>query len=371
MQQDIKLVREASPFITKKWSSKRIMIDVLIALLPVVIFAIYRFTYHSLIRMVIAVAIAILTEALIFPLSQKENRRAEGKFKKFLSRYETFNSLNILTAAITGLILALQLPAGINVYVVVMGSIFAIAIGKMVFGGTGNNIFNPAALGRVFVALAFASFFNASRAPEALQVYPGVVAGATPLTMIKSQGIVESLSNYNLLDLFIGKVPGSMGEISAIAILIGAAYLIIRKAADWKVMVGIIVPFALFALFAGLGNPEVASKDLLNFILFHILSGGLLFGVVFMATDPVTSPLHVTTKLLFGLVIASFTMLNRLFGPMPEGMVFSILFANMLVPLFDRIKTFNNRFTWQFGVTYGVSLIAMILIVFFGVGGAL
>ena len=362
MQQDVKLTREVSPYIRKNWTSRRVMIDVLIALLPVVVFAIYRFGHHSLIRLVVGVAVAILTEALIFPLSQKPERKAEG-FKKFLSRYKNFTSLNIFSAAVTGLILALQLPAYINVYVVVVGSIVSIGLGKMIFGGTGNNIFNPAALGRVFVALAFGTFFQTGYFPK------DVVAGATPLTLVKADGISISLKNYNLIDLFIGKIPGSMGEISAVAILLGAAYLIYRKVADWKIMLAVVAPVALFALFAGLGSPNVLNEQLGEYVLYHLLTGGLLFGAVFMATDPVTSPLHVTTKILFGLVIAIITTLNRLFGPMPEGMVFSILFANMLTPLFDRIKIFRNKFTWQFGVAYGFSVLAMILIVYFGVGG--
>ena len=135
-------------------------------------------------------------------------------------------------------------------------------------------------------------------------------------------------------------------------------------------MLAVIAPVAVLAVFAGLGSPHVANGQILNFVLFHVLSGGLIFGAVFMATDPVTSPLHISSKLLFGLLIASLTMLNRLFGPMPEGVAFSILFANMLVPSLDRIRVFKNRFTWQFGVTYGVAILVMILIVFFGVGGA-
>lgn len=373
MQQDVKLVRDVSPYIRKEWTSRRVMIDVLIALIPVVVFAIYRFGHHSLIRMIVGVLAAVLAEALVFPLSQKVDRKAEGKLQKFLSRYKTFNTLNIFTAAVTGLILALQLPAQINIYVVVMGAFFAIIIGKMVFGGTGNNIFNPAVLGRVFVALAFGTFFQASG------IYPGIdaAAGATPLTALKgtvdgqtTYFLGQTLSSYSLLDLFIGNVPGSMGEISALAILLGAAYLIIRRAADWKTMLAVIAPVAVLAVFAGLGSPHVANGQILNFVLFHVLSGGLIFGAVFMATDPVTSPLHISSKLLFGLLIASLTMLNRLFGPMPEGVAFSILFANMLVPSLDRIRVFKNRFTWQFGVTYGVAILVMILIVFFGVGGA-
>lgn len=362
MQQDVKLVRDVSPYIRKDWSSRRVMLDVLIALLPVVVFAIFRWGHHALIRMLVAVAVAILTEALLFPLSQKEDRRAEGKWKKFLSRYEKFTWLNVFTSAITGLILALQVPARLNVYVVVMGTIFAIAIGKMVFGGTGNNIFNPAVLGRVFIALAFGSFFTGA--------YPGgdiILAGATPLQAVNSYTLPQILERYYLIDLFMGNIPGSMGEVSVLAISLGAIYLAVRRVADWKTMLGILIPAALFALLAGLAyDPSMAIK----FMLFHLFSGGLVFGAVFIATDPVTSPLHVTSKLLYGLLIAGLATLIRLFsGMMPEGVAFSVLFMNMLVPTFDRIKAFKNRFTWQFGVTYGVSLLALIVIIYFGAGG--
>ncbi len=359
MQKDVKLVRSQSPFINKKWDSRRIMLDVLIALIPVVIFTIYRWGFASFCRMFTSVLVAMLTEFLIFPLSQKPDRKAEGKWQRLVSRYKDFNSLNLLTSALTGLIFVLTLPAGISFYVIIMGAIFGIAIGKMVFGGTGHNVFNPAAVGRVFVSLAFGSFF--------VGAYPSldVVAGTTPLTYIRQESFAKVLESYEMWELFVGCVPGPMGEISKVAILIGAAYLIIRKAADWKIMLAVVVPSFIFALIAGLG----LNVNAFQFALFHLLSGGLLFGAVFMATDPVSSPLHTTTKLLYGLVIAIVTMLNRFFGSMPEGVVFGILFANMFVPLFDRIKIFKNRFNWQFLVTYGVSMIVMILIIFFGEGG--
>ena len=359
MQTDVKLVRSQSPFITKKWNSRRIMLDVLIALIPVVVFTIYRWGFASFCRMFTSVLVAMLTEFLIFPLSQKPDRKAEGKWQRLVSRYKDFNSLNLLTSALTGLIFVLTLPAGISFYVIVMGAIFGIAIGKMVFGGTGHNVFNPAAVGRVFVSLAFGSFF--------VGAYPSldVVAGTTPLTYIRQESFAKVLESYEMWELFVGCVPGPMGEISKVAILLGAAYLIIRKAADWKIMSAVIVPSFIFALIAGLG----LNVNAFQFALFHLLSGGLLFGAVFMATDPVSSPLHTTTKLLYGLIIAIVTMLNRFFGSMPEGVVFGILFANMFVPLFDRIKIFKNRFNWQFLVTYGVSMIVMILIIFFGEGG--
>jgi len=359
MQTDVKLVRSQSPFITKKWDSRRIMLDVLIALIPVVIFTIYRWGFASFCRMFTSVLVAMLTEFLIFPLSQKPDRKAEGKWQRLVSRYKDFNSLNLLTSALTGLIFVLTLPAGISFYVIIMGAIFGIAIGKMVFGGTGHNVFNPAAVGRVFVSLAFGSFF--------VGAYPSldVVAGTTPLTYIRQESFAKVLESYEMWELFVGCVPGPMGEISKVAILIGAAYLIIRKAADWKIMLAVVVPSFIFALIAGLG----LNVNAFQFALFHLLSGGLLFGAVFMATDPVSSPLHTTTKLLYGLIIAIVTMLNRFFGSMPEGVVFGILFANMFVPLFDRIKIFKNRFNWQFLVTYGVSMIVMILIIFFGEGG--
>jgi electron transport complex protein RnfD len=338
MQTDVKLVRSQSPFITKKWNSRRIMLDVLIALIPVVVFTIYRWGFASFCRMFTSVLVAMLTEFLIFPLSQKPDRKAEGKWQRLVSRYKDFNSLNLLTSALTGLIFVLTLPAGISFYVIVMGAIFGIAIGKMVFGGTGHNVFNPAAVGRVFVSLAFGSFF--------VGAYPSldVVAGTTPLTYIRQESFAKVLESYEMWELFVGCVPGPMGEISKVAILLGAVYLIIRKAADWKIMLAVVVPSFIFALIAGLG----LNVNAFQFALFHLLSGGLLFGAVFMATDPVSSPLHTTTKLLYGLIIAIVTMLNRFFGSMPEGVVFGILFANMFVPLFDRIKIFKNRFNWQF-----------------------
>lgn len=346
--------------------SNRLLIDVLIALIPVTIFALYRFGGHALLRLVLGVGISILAEVLIFPISQRASRRAETKWDSFKSRYKKFGASNILGAAVTGLIFTLMLPARINIYVLIMGVLFATIIGKAVFGGNENNIANPAMVGRIFVVLAFASFFKNA-------AYPGidVIAGATPLAYVRQDGI--SLSNdvkvrYPILDLFLGNVPGAMGEVSILAILAGAIYLIIRKAADYRTMLGIIIPSAIFLLLVGAAR---FPGEAFTYMIYQLFAGGLFFAAVFVATDPVTSPTSGLGKLLYGLLIASFAVTIRaisLTGAM-EGIGFAILFGNFITPLIDRFEALRKKFSWQFATTYGIVFVAMIFISYFAAGG--
>ena len=211
----------------------------------------------------------------------------------------------------------------------------AIGIGKMSFGGLGSNIFNPAIVGRVMLLISFPVQMTSYPMPRGMEATLDATSGATPLAIAK--GVVRGSEGFtmdklpSLVDNLLGSVGGSLGEVSAVALLIGFAYLLIRKVITWHIPVAIIATVAIFAGIMNLANPEVYAGP-----LFHILSGGLLLGAIYMATDYVTSPMSNSGMLLYGVMIGIITMLIRLFGAYPEGMSFAILFMNGIVPIISR-----------------------------------
>ena len=353
-------VKQTSPYIRKDVSTKRMMIDVLIALIPVVAFSIYRFGFDAILRIVVSLVVMIGLEALIFGLTHKPGK-AEKWLERVKSRFTDYTINNVTAPAVSAIIFAMLVPSKLPIYAVVVGAAFGIVIAKMLFGGLGSNIFNVAAAGRIFIALAVTSMFDGT--------YVGVdlVAGATALTAFRSGlGFPGVLNSYSLTELFFGYIPGAMGEINSAAILIGAAYLLIRKSADYRVMLSTALTFTVLMFFAGLKlYPDMA----LEFVLFQLFSGGLMFGLVFMVTDPVTSPVTRPGRWLYGLLVAVVVVLIRLFGAYPEGVAFAILFANMFVPLIDYPKWATNKIKPAFIISFVVLLAVFSLVVFFGVGG--
>jgi electron transport complex protein RnfD len=336
------------------------MIDVLIALIPVVAFSIYRFGGDAIVRILVSLVVMIGLETLIFGIVHKPVK-ADKWIERVKSRYQEFTINNITAPAISAIIFVMLVPSRLPIYAVIAGAAFGIVIAKMLFGGLGSNIFNIAAAGRIFIALALTNMFDGT--------YTGVdlVAGATALTTFRSGlGFPGVLNSYTLGELFFGFIPGSMGEISAAAILIGAVYLLIRKSADYRVMLSTALTFTVLMLFAGLAlYPDMA----IEYVLFQLFSGGLMFGMVFMVTDPVTSPVTRPGRWLYGLLVAVVIVLIRLFGAYPEGVAFAILFANMFVPLIDYPKWATNKIKPTFIVGYAVLIVIFSLVVFFGVGG--
>ena len=346
----MKLVAQTAPYIRKNVSVKRMMLDVIIALLPVTIFAMiqngWAAIYIILISLVTMVAIELISHMVIkWPsgMKFKELFTKEG-FKKVKSLY-TIN--NITAPVISALIYALIMPAGCNPYVVFVGAAFGIFIGKMVFGGLGSNIFNPAAVGRIFVGICFGgSISDAYKS----QVTFDAAIGATPLGVIKSD-LGYSLSNtgsYSLIDLFLGNVPGCMGEVSAILILVGAVYLFVRRSADLRAFLGYLLSFATIMLVACISEYAIKGGSIAEMWLYQILSGGILFGAVFMITDPVTSPTTKYGRLLYAAIAGAITALIRVCGAYPEGVAFSILICNMLAPCIDHfMRGKPNTYTWK------------------------
>lgn len=347
----MQIIKQTSPYVRKKTSTNRMMTDVLIALLPVVGFSIYKFGLSALLRLVVSLVIIVGIEVLWVLYLENKQKNLDDVGRKL-----TIN--NITAPAITAVIYAMIIPDQLPIYVVILGALFAIVVSKLLFGGLGNNIFNPAATGRIFIGVALTTFFA--------NAYSGIdsVAGATALSSTGS--LAEILASYSLLDLFLGNVPGSMGEISALAILIGAVYLLIRKAADYRVMLSGIVTFVIFTIVVALTNSAYADVNLLDFVLFQVLSGGLLFGLVFMITDPVTSPVTRNGRVIFAGLFSLIVVLIRHYGSFPEGVAFAILIVNMFVPLLDYHKWATNKVGKKQIITIASLLIVAILIVALG-----
>lgn len=352
--------KQTSPYIRKPASTKRMMIDVLIALFPLVVFAVWKFGLDAFLRIIIAVAVMILTEVVTVMIRHRPHPKFEGFKVRMIERFKQIRLLNIITPAISGLIFVLMVPAQLPIYVVIVAAFLGILFGKLVFGGLGANIFNPAAVAFVIAHVSFAASFKYTQLDA--------VAGATPLTAIGDSimNIPDMLNNYSLLDLFLGKIPGGMGEICALLIIVGGLYLFIRKAADWRITASMLLSFTVLIGVAAL-ILDASNAHLI--ILYQLLGGGLLYGAVYMVTDPVTAPTTKPGRWLYGLLIGSLVAIFRLFGPNPEGVAYTILICNMFSPLIDYHKWSKNNYSWKSWTLYGVTLVVAILIVVAGVGG--
>lgn len=303
---DSKLYISVSPHIRAKRSTRDIMLDVIIALLPATIAGVIFFGIPALTLIIACVASAVLSEAVFYLILKREL------------------PIGDLSAVVTGLLLALNLSANIPVWQAIIGSVFAIIIVKCFFGGIGCNVVNPAITGRVFMLIAFGTMAKSAFPLDS-------VATATPLVELGSGNVP------NLLDLFIGKVGGCIGETSVAALLIGFVYLLVRRVISWHIPVVYIATVFLFT-FAVKGDLTVA--------LAYILLGGLFIGAIFMATDYVTSPSTSWGKVVFGLGAGVITVLIRLWGNYPEGVSFAILLMNILNPFIEkwtRRKVFGGQ----------------------------
>jgi electron transport complex protein RnfD len=287
---------------------RRMMMDVLIALSPPMLMALFLFRWLAVFQLFLCVGSCLAAEAAC--------TRMRGRPV----------SLGDLSAVVTGVILALSLPATAPGYIGIIASAVAVGIGKMVFGGLGMNIFNPAMVGRAFVMIAFSARMAATGyvIPEAAV---DALSQATPLTAWQQSGDVTAL-----LDLLAGTTNGSLGETSALACLAGGLYLCLRRTASWQIPAGVLLG-ALVA--GGLANLADLSADWT--VLHHLLGGSLLFGAFFIATDPVTSPLSPAGKWIYGAGIGVLVMVLRLFSGYPEGVMFAVLLMNAATPLINRL----------------------------------
>ena len=288
----------SSPHVRAKDDSSIIMLYVIIALMPTTLFGIINFGIRALLLIAVCITSCVLSEFLF--------EKAVGKK----------NTIGDLSAAVTGLLLALNLPHTLPVWQAVLGSVFAIVVVKMLFGGLGQNFMNPALGGRVFLLISFAGTMTHFE-------YDGV-AGPTPLASIGG-------GNVNTLDMLIGRTAGTIGETSALCILIGAIILILLGVIDLVIPGVYILTFSIFViLFGGHGLDT-------TFLVAHLCGGGLMLGAFFMATDYVTSPITPLGKVLFGICLGVLTGIFRFFGNSAEGVSYAIIFSNLLVPLIEKI----------------------------------
>lgn len=298
-----KLHVSVSPHIHGKKSTQNIMLDVIIALLPAAVAGIVLFGLRALFVVATCVITAVVCEFLFNLIVKKEQ------------------TVSDLSSVVTGLLLALNLPASIPLWQAAVGSAFAIIIVKCVFGGLGKNIVNPAITARVFMIIAFSSTVTASVFPKL-----DTVSTATPLVELDKE------TTLNLLDLFLGKCGGALGETCALALIIGGIYLLVRKVISWHIPVAFIGTAFIFTLCIEGFNVQTS--------LAWILSGGLLIGAIFMATDYVTSPSTAKGKIIFGIGAGVITVLVRFWSSSyPEGVSFAILLMNILNPYIDSFCT--------------------------------
>lgn len=360
----MKLVPQSSPYIRKNVSVKRMMLDVIIALMPVTLFAMIQNGWSGIYVFLISILTMVLIELLCHMITHwPQGMKIKELFSKdgFLRVKANFTINNITAPVISALIYALILPAGVSPYVALIGAVFGIFVGKMIFGGLGSNIFNPAAVGRIFVGVCFGTSLS-----DAYKTQPTYIqsVGSTPLGLVK--GDLSNIDGYSLLDCFLGNVPGSMGEVSALLILVGAIYLFARHSADLRSALSYFLSFAVIAFVAVFTFyfKKSSTTDIFSMWLYQLLTGGVLFGAVFMITDPVTSPTTKFGRVAFGALAGSITALIRFLGAYPEGVAFSILIANMLAPCIDYfMRGKPNTYTWKQILGLGVCLVVVCVIV--------
>ncbi|HSR61725.1 MAG TPA: RnfABCDGE type electron transport complex subunit D [Robiginitalea sp.] len=317
---DQPIIVSASPHVHSDRTSKKLMYDVVIALIPAFLVSLYVFGYNALIVTGVAVVSCLLFEYLIQRYLLKSNVTiADG------------------SALITGLLLAFNLPAGLPVWMIVIGSLVAIGIAKLSFGGLGQNVFNPALVGRVFLLVSFPVQMTLwPTAVENNTTLVDAVTGATTLGLLKEgvqfgQTISElSLQIPSVTNMFLGITAGSLGEMSALALLLGGLYLLYRKVITWHIPFTVLATMALMTGIFWWIDPEYYANPLI-----HLLSGGALLGAFFMATDLVTSPVTKKGMVIFAIGIGVITVVIRLFGSYPEGISFAILIMNAFVPLIN------------------------------------
>lgn len=286
----------SSPHVRAKTTTRDIMFDVAIAMLPASAYGVYQFGLKALLILIVTVLSCVLSEYV---------------YQSLMGKPVTIGDFS---AVVTGLILALNMPPAIPLWIPVLGGVFAIIVVKQLFGGLGQNFMNPALAARCFLLISFTGTMSAFTLDG--------VSGATPLAVLKGGGSVDTAA------MFVGKIPGTIGEVSVIALLIGAAYLLIKKVISIRIPATYLLSFAVFVFIFG-------QQDL-NYVLAQLCGGGLIFGAFFMATDYVTSPITAKGQVLFGVLLGILTGLFRLFGGSAEGVSYAIILSNIVVPLIEK-----------------------------------
>ena len=314
---NLKLIATSNPHIRSNETTRSIMLDVIIAMLPALAFAIFNFGLRALTLTAVSVVGCIFWEWLYRKLMKKPQ------------------SIGDLSCVVTGMLLAFVCPVQMPYWMILIGDFFAIIVVKQLFGGIGKNFLNPALAGRAVLLASYAGTMTswvdpaAGKAPIIGSV-ADVVTTATPLAVMKTGDFAALTGTYNVGNMFIGQIPGSLGEVSALALLIGGAYLIWRKVINWQTPVSYIATVAVLTFLF----PKQGSG--LEWMLYSVFGGGLFLGAFFMATDYATSPVTKKGQLIFGIGCGLFTVLIRYFGSYNEGVCYSIMVMNLLVALIDK-----------------------------------
>ena len=311
---NLKLIASSSPHIRSVENTRSIMLDVIIAMLPALFWAIYNFGFKALLSVVVSVVACLFWEWL---------------YRKLLKKPQ---SIGDLSAVVTGMLLAFVCPPELPWWALVIGAFFSIVVVKQLYGGIGCNFLNPALAGRAILLASYATAMTTWTLPSSK--LDTVVSTATPLAIMK-EGTVEKFTelttNYSVADMFIGRVGGSLGEVSALALLLGGAWLLIRKVISWHTPVAFIGTVALLTLISA-----PAGIDNVQYMLYNVFGGGLMLGAIFMATDYATSPVTKPGQLIFGIGCGLITCFIRRFGSYPEGVCYSILIMNCTTWLLDK-----------------------------------
>lgn len=294
----------SSPHVRAKDSTHNIMLYVVIAMMPMAFFGIYNFGLRALLLMVVTVLSCVISESLFNQITHKKN------------------TINDLSAVVTGMILALNLPVNLPVFEAILGGAFAIIIVKMMFGGLGQNFMNPALAARCFLLIAFAADMTNFNCDS--------YSGATPLALIRQNGGVLP-NNLNPVDMLIGTTAGTIGETSVVAILLGAIILVLTSVITLRIPASYLITFSCFMFLFGPKQFDI------TYVVAQLCGGGLMFGAFFMATDYVTSPITPKGQILFGICCGLLTGIFRCFGANAEGVSFAIILSNIMVPLIEKI----------------------------------
>lgn len=312
-----KLIVSLSPHVHGGDSVQKNMYGVIIALVPALLVSFYVFGLGALVATLTSIISCVFFEWAInkFILGNKRNTILDG------------------SAILTGLLLGFNLPSNLPVWIIIIGALVAIGIGKMTFGGLGCNPFNPALVGRVFLLISFPVQMTSWPVIHQHMSYLDAETAATPLALMKEaiHGNADALAKLpDNLDLFLGLNPGCVGEVSAVALLIGLVYMLVKKIITWHIPVSILATVFVFSGIMHLVNPTVYASPLV-----HLCTGGVMLGAIFMATDYVTSPMTHKGMIIYGIAIGFLTVVIRLFGAYPEGMSFAILIMNAFTPLIN------------------------------------
>ena len=292
----------SSPHVRDTVTTKNIMYDVLIAMIPAAAFGVYQFGFNAVLVIILTMAACVLSEYIFEKAMKRPITIADG------------------SALVTGMILALNMPPEIPVWVPVLGGVFAIIVVKQLYGGLGQNFMNPALAARCFLLISFAGMMNDF---SSASLGFDSVSGATPLAMLRSGETVD------LAALVIGRIPGTIGEVSVLALLIGAVYMLVKKVISPRIPLIYIGTAAVFLFLFGGFDPY--------YVICEVCSGGLIFGAFFMATDYVTSPITPKGQIVYGVILGLLTGIFRLWGASPEGVSYAIILSNLLVPMIERV----------------------------------